>query len=117
MEQIKRNGSGGAVRRHYDETLKRHAVELSLRMDRTVKAVAEDLGLKVGVLYQWRMQYGPRPSGPSGPLTARTLEEAEAENRRLRAELVRMREREVILKKSVGILSETPESGMSKLQP
>jgi transposase-like protein len=105
------------VKRRYDETFKRHAVELSLRMDRTVKAVAEDLGIKVGMLYDWRMQYGPRPSGPSGKPIPRTLEEAEEENRRLRAELIRMREREIVLKKSVGILSETPESGMPRSQP
>lgn len=116
MKETNGNRNYGAVRRHYDETFKRHAVELSLRTDRTVKAVAEDLGLRVGVLYQWRMQYGPRPSGPSGLPGPRTLEEAEAENRQLRAELIRMREREIVLKKSVGILSETPESGMSRSQ-
>jgi hypothetical protein len=45
-----------------------------------------------------------------------TLEEAEKEIGRLRAELIRMREREIVLKKSVGILSETPESGMPRLK-
>jgi hypothetical protein len=41
-----------------------------------------------------------------------TPEEKDAEIRQLRAELSRMREREIVLKKSLGILSETPESGM-----
>jgi hypothetical protein len=43
---------------------------------------------------------------------ARTLEEAEAEVGRLRAEVIRLRERELVLKKSLGILSEAPGSGL-----
>lgn len=46
----------------------------------------------------------------------RKLEEAEQEIARLRSEVIRMREREVVLKKSLGILSETPESGMPRLK-
>ena len=38
------------------------------------------------------------------------------ENAQLRYELVRMREREDALKKSLGILSETPERGMPRLR-
>lgn len=53
--------------------------------------------------------------GVSGP-ALQTLAEAEKEIGRLRAELIRMREREIVLKKSVGILSETPESGMPRLR-
>jgi hypothetical protein len=42
----------------------------------------------------------------------RSSEEKDEEIRRLRAEVGRLRERETILKKSLGILSETPGSGM-----
>ena len=41
-----------------------------------------------------------------------SLEAAHEEIARLRDELVRMRERETVLKKLLGILSETPGSGM-----
>jgi hypothetical protein len=51
----------------------------------------------------WRT--GPEPQ---------TLEEAVKENGQLRAEVVRLRERETVLKKSLGILSEGPESGMPR---
>jgi len=104
---------GGYPRyRHYDETFKRHAVELTLRGGRTVRAVAEELGLPVDRLYEWRRVYAPRPGlATTGP---QTLEEKDAEIGRLREELVRMQEREIILKKSLGILSETPGSGMPK---
>ena len=62
------------------------------------------------VLYEWRRIYAPKPSA-SGP-APRSLEDAQEEITRLRAEVVRLRERETILKKSLGILSEPPASGM-----
>jgi transposase-like protein len=42
MNKAGHNGAGATPRRQYDETYKRHAVELTLRGDRAVKAVAED---------------------------------------------------------------------------
>lgn len=112
MNQTDRKGSGATPRRKFDETYKRHAVELTLHGDRTVKTVAKELGLPAWQLYEWRKLYAPRP-GDGGP-TPQTLEEAVKENERLRAEVIRMRERESVLKKSLGILSETPESGMPR---
>jgi transposase-like protein len=112
MNQTDRKGSGATPRRKFDETYKRHAVELTLHGDRTVKTVAKELGLPDWQLYEWRKLYAPRP-GNQGP-TPQTLEDAVKENERLRAEVIRMRERESVLKKSLGILSETPESGMPR---
>jgi len=112
MNQTDRKGSGATPRRKFDETYKRHAVELTLHGDRTVKTVAKELGLPDWQLYEWRKLYAPRP-GDDGP-PPQTLEEAEKEISRLRSEVIRMREREVVLKKSLGILSETPESGMPR---
>ena len=80
------------------------------------KDVAKELGVTQSMLYRWRELYVPRPSSSGGPDGPRTLEQAEAENRQLRAEVIRMREREAVLKKSLGILSETPESGMPRLR-
>ena len=114
MNQTDRKGSGATPRRKFDETYKRHAVELTLHGDRTVKIIAKELGIPAWALYEWRKLYAPRP-GESGP-APQTLEEAGKEISRLRAELIRMRERENVLKKSVGILSETPESGMPRLK-
>jgi transposase len=101
-------------RRPYDEVFRRHAVELTLLPGRRVAEVAHELGVSEGQLYAWRRQYAPRPAG-SGE-RPRTLEEAEAENRHLREEIVHLRERELILKKSLGILSETPGRGMPRSQ-
>jgi transposase-like protein len=105
-------GAGGRPRRRYDEDYRRYAVELTLRGDRTVAAVAHELGVPEGVLYDWRRKYAPRPGARTD--APQSLDEATAEIARLRGEVVRLQEREIILKKSLGILSETPESGMPK---
>jgi transposase-like protein len=97
-------------RRQYDETFKRHAVDLTVQGQRRVTEIARELGVARSMVYAWRRKYAPRPAG-SGE-RPRTLEEAEAENARLRAEIVRLQERELVLKKSLGILSETPERGL-----
>ena len=112
MNKSDHNGAGATPRRQFDETYKRHAVDLTLHGERTVKTVAKELGIPAWQLYDWRKRYAPRPSDGGPP--PRTLDEAEQEIGRLRAELIRMRERETALKKSLGILSETPESGMPR---
>jgi transposase len=112
MNQNQENASGARQRRHFDETYKRHAVELTLRGDRLIREVAAELGLSEWTLTRWRRQYAPRPSaGGAAPATL-TPEQKDEEIGRLRAEVVRLREREIVLKKSLGILSETPGSGM-----
>lgn len=105
-------GGGGKPRRHYDEDYKRHAVELTLRGDRTVTQVAGELGVAESMLYDWRRKYAPRRGAATG--APQSLEEATQEIARLRGEVVRLQEREIILKKSLGILSETPGSGMPR---
>jgi hypothetical protein len=61
------------------------------------------------------------PLGPDGaaasqfalwPKRLRSMEELEAEIRRLRAENTKLLEQREVLKKSLGILSEVPPSGM-----
>ncbi len=110
MNQPETKKPGTTFRHSYDETYKRHAVALTLQGDRTVKTVAQELGLPTWQLYEWRKLYGPRPDA-GGP-APQTLAEAVQEHARLRTEVIRLREREVVLKKSLGILSETPERSM-----
>jgi transposase-like protein len=116
MKEKNNEGKGRGKSRSFDETFKRHAVDLSLRGERTVKEVAEALGVKPTNLYQWRSLYGPRPAPGGGEQPQRTLAQAEEENRDLRAQVERLREREIVLKKSLGILSETPERGMPRFK-
>ena len=110
MNGGKEEKPGGGSRRHFDEAYKRHAVELTLQGTRSVRAIAEELGVTDSMLYEWRRLYAPRPGANVG--APATLEAAQQEIARLRGELVRMQERETVLKKSLGILSETPGSGM-----
>jgi transposase len=106
--------AGAKPVRTFDETYRRHAVELTLRDSRPIKAIAAELGLSEWTLYRWRQRYAPAPTGGAAPIRASTPEEKDEEIRRLRAEVVRLQEREIVLKKSLGILSETPRSGMPR---
>lgn len=115
MNAPKDEKGGYKPRRQYDENFKRHAVDLTLQGNRTLRQVADELGIKEGRLYEWRHQFAPRPGAPAG--TPQNLEDATKEIERLRSELVRMQERENVLKKSLGILSETPGSGMPRSKP
>lgn len=113
MKQDHENRTGRS-RRRFDDTFKQQAVELSLKGGRTVAKVAEELGITDSLLHAWRRQFAPRPGSTTGVSGVLTAEQKDEEIVRLRAEVIRLREREVVLKKSLGILSETPESGMPK---
>ena len=110
MNEPKQNQAGRRERRHHDETYKRHAVALTLEGSRSIRQVAAELGVSDSMLYEWRRLYAPRPP-VAGPAPG-SLADAQQEVARLRAEVLRLREREIILKKSLGILSEPPASGM-----
>ena len=115
MKETKANDTEGRPRRQYDEDYKRHAVALTLQRQRTVRAIAHELGVSAGMLYTWRKQFAPRP-GHEGA-QPQSLEQAQQEIVRLRGEVVRLQEREIVLKKSLGILSETPGSGSPRSKP
>lgn len=115
MNARKNEKGGYRPRRQYDEDFKKHAVDLSLQGERTLRQIADELGINEGMLHEWRRKYAPRPGVRTG--TPQNLEDATKEIERLRAELVRMQERENVLKKSLGILSETPGSGMPRSKP
>lgn len=104
-------------RRRHDETFKREAVELSRKGDRGIGELARELGVREGTLYRWRQIYAASSVPAKSTNVSGALLERDQEIRRLRAELIRMQERETILKKSLGILSETPVRGMPRSKP
>jgi transposase-like protein len=115
MTQSKENRAGPKRRRKFDAAYKRQAVELTERGDRTVGEIAEALGMSAHLLYRWRCDFGVTHRQLATPLPGpRSASEIERENRELRAKLADMEVRETILKKSLGILSSTPGSGMPK---
>ncbi|MBI5382437.1 MAG: transposase, partial [Opitutae bacterium] len=53
MKEAK-NQSGYKPRRQYEEHFKRHAVDLTLQGTRSVRQVADELGVNETMLYDWR---------------------------------------------------------------
>jgi transposase-like protein len=73
--------------------------------------MAAELGFRPALLYEWsKMERRSTPGQASRG--ARSLEELEAENRRLREENAKLLEQREVLKKSLGILSEPPPRSM-----
>ena len=72
--------------------------------------MARELGVNQTMLYDWRRKYAPWPGGTTG--APPSLEEATQETARLYGEVVHLQEWEIILKKSLSILSEIREGGM-----
>ena len=99
------NGKVPQVR--HDETFKQAAVELLVSSGKPPKQIAQELGVSVWNLRDWKKRYRPATPG-----RVRTLEQAEAENRTLREELQRVKNQRDILKKTLGIISAPPETGL-----
>jgi len=85
-------------RRQHAEEFRRQAVRLlESRGEQTAAEVATDLGVSAGQLYQWRKELGALQERPAG------MENAEDENRRLRAEISQMKKENDTLKKSIAL--------------
>jgi len=98
---------------NYTKEYKQQALELWRASGRSASKVAAELGIRPPLLYRWARTERPPVNGSSpGPKRLRSVEELEAEIRRLRAENTKLLEQREVLKKSLGILSEVPPSGM-----
>jgi transposase len=99
-------------RTRYTEEYKQEALELWRASGRSAAKVAAELGIRPPLLYRWaRLERLPEVD-KSGRKPRRSMEELETENRHLRAENTKLLEQREVLKKSLGILSEVPHSGM-----
>ena len=97
---------------NYSAQYKEEALQLWRASGRSAAKVAAELGIRPPLLYRWaRRERLPETAPPKGK-PRRSLEEVEAENRHLRAENTKLLEQREVLKKSLGILSEVPPSGM-----
>ncbi len=101
--------AGVAESKRYEEAFKRQAVEHWLRSGRNGTQIAKELGMSYPSLKEGKRRY----SGDAVPQRA----DLQAENRALRAELARVREQRDILKKTLGIISETPRAAMGGSKP
>ena len=94
--------------KRYDEAFKRSAVEHLLVSGQSVRVIAHELGINEQSLQKWKQRFKALPAGQ----VANTLEAVPAENRRLQRELARAVQQRDILKKTLGILSAPPASGL-----
>ena len=99
----------------FDKAFKEHAVNLWVGSGKSASEIAAELGLKPDRLYTWKKALTAVSSGPEGSTGARRRrpEELEAELAQLRRENQYLRQQRDILKKTLGILSEDPNSATS----
>lgn len=96
----------------YTEEYKQEALKLWRASGRSAAKVAAELGIRPPLLYRWAHLERQANLSKSDSKSGRSVEELEAENRRLRTENAKLLEQREILKKSLGILSEVPPRGM-----
>jgi len=96
-------------RRYYSEEFKREAVELSLNSDKTIKAVAEDLGTSPYNLSRWRREYTEKGDLSFPGKGKQKLTPEQEEVQRLKKELKETQIERDILKKAVAIFSKKPK--------
>ena len=96
----------------YTEEYKEQALALWRASGRSAAKVAAELGIRPPLLYRWARAERLPATSPAGQKRLRSVEELEAEVRRLRAENAKLLEQREVLRKSLGILSEVPPSGM-----
>ena len=96
----------------YTDQYKQEALELWRASGRSAAKVAAELGIRPPLLYRWAHAERVPDAPKSGRKPKRSLEELEAENRRLRQENVKLLEQREVLKKSLGILCEAPPRDM-----
>jgi len=96
----------------YTEEYKREALQLWRASGRSAAKVAAELGIRPPLLYRWASLEREQNLSKSESKSGRSVEELEAEIRRLRAENAKLLEQREVLKKSLGILSEVPLRGM-----
>ena len=99
-------------RASYTDQYKQEALELWRASGRSATKVAAELGIRPPLLYRWAHAERVTEAPKAGRKPKRSLEELEAENRRLRAENAKLLEQREVLKKSLGILSEAPPRDM-----
>ena len=93
-------------RRQYTAEFKREAVQLSESSGKSIRQVAQELGVPTKLLYRWRSEL--LKCGADAFPGHGTLPPSEQEVAALRRELERVRQERDILKKALSIFSQVP---------
>ncbi len=94
------------TRSKYSNQFKIDAVELSLRSNKTVIEIAEDLGIRVELLYRWKSEYQAKQKA-SFPDTGHLKEPETEKLRKLERELRSVKKERDIQKKALAGFSRT----------
>ena len=90
-------------RRRFDKQFKLDALKMVSESDRSLSAVARDLGIHPNVLYRWRDEF-EADAGDAFPGKGKLKREDE-DLRKLRRELETVKEERDILKKALAVFS------------
>ena len=103
------------TRRKFDEAFKREAVQNWISSGKTATQVARELGLSEGLLFTWRKILTPAVAGGGATAGGRRpgVGDLQAQLDIAHREIRHLREQRDILKKTLGILSEPPQSALN----
>lgn len=96
-------------RRKFDSAFKRDAVALWLSSGKSAREIGAELGITERHLHKWHKQHAPATPTQRGQM--------ETELMALRRENALLRQQRDILKKTLGILSEPPNSATNGSTP
>ena len=110
LKSIKENSV--KVRRKFDPTFKREAVQNWLSSGKSAEVIAKELGFLPNRLYAWRKRFAPASAGGRADAGAKPASYAELQGQldEVLRENRHLREQRDILKKTLGILSEPPSN-------
>jgi len=100
-------------RRKFEETFKREAVQNWLNSGKSAAVVGEELGLNAHLLYAWRKLVPAVAGGRATAAKPGSVADLQGQLEAALRELRHVREQCVILKKTLGILSEPSPNGMN----
>lgn len=96
-------------RRKYDSDFKRNAVKLADESGRSVKEVADNLGISHDLLYRWRREQRSKMEGAFPGRGREALTDQERKIRELEKKLKDAEMERDILKKAMAIFSRAPK--------
>ncbi|MEN9674467.1 MAG: hypothetical protein RIS76_363 [Verrucomicrobiota bacterium] len=103
------------TRRKFDEAFKREAVQNWMSSGKPATQVARELGLSEGLLFAWRKLLTPAVAGGGATAGVRrpAIGDLQTQLDAAQREIRHLREQRDILKKTLGILSEPPQSALN----
>ena len=103
------------IRRKFDETFKREAVNNWLASGKSAEVIAQELGITSNRLYAWKQCFAPADAGGKAAAGAKpgTPADLQAQLNAALRENRHLREQRDILKKTLAILSEPSPNAMN----